>query len=213
MNNADVKRIAQQVHDENSTTDQFAVAQTPFHTHNGADSPVVSPNNLSGYTIFTSIPSNKKGFNGEVIIVGTPGNYTFYLFVSGNWVPLPSFSASRFLTYRAVSSGTTLSTGTKIGGDWVIPFTGTVTAVGATVDTAGTTGTMQVNILKNGTTILSTKITLDSTEKTSRTAATPPVISVPGAATGDIFTFNVDTVQTTPATGLTIFMNFTQTGI
>lgn len=34
-----MRDIAQQVHDENSAIDQFAVSQTPFHTHNGLDSP------------------------------------------------------------------------------------------------------------------------------------------------------------------------------
>ncbi len=42
------REIAQQVHDENSTIDQFAVSQTPFHTHNGADSPQVNFANLTG---------------------------------------------------------------------------------------------------------------------------------------------------------------------
>lgn len=37
---------AQQVHDENATADQFAVSQTPFHTHNGADSQRVNFNDL-----------------------------------------------------------------------------------------------------------------------------------------------------------------------
>lgn len=33
-----MRDIAQEVHDENSTSDQFAVSQAPFHTHNGLDS-------------------------------------------------------------------------------------------------------------------------------------------------------------------------------
>ena len=96
-----------------------------------------------------------------------------------------------------------------------MPFQGYVTSVGATVDTAGTTGTTTVDI--NLTTIapaatssiLLTKITIDSTENSSRTAATPSVLdsSKVNFSTGDIFTFDVDAVSTTPAKGLTIFMN------
>lgn len=38
MNEETIKTIAQKVYDENQTTNQFAVSQTPFHTHNGSDS-------------------------------------------------------------------------------------------------------------------------------------------------------------------------------
>lgn len=39
---------AQQVHDENATSDQFAVANTSFHTHNGADSQQINFSNIVG---------------------------------------------------------------------------------------------------------------------------------------------------------------------
>src|SRR5216684_2033476 len=41
-----IRSIAQDVMNENQTTDQFAVAQTPYHTHNGADSQNVSYANI-----------------------------------------------------------------------------------------------------------------------------------------------------------------------
>ena len=47
-NTQNIRDIAQQVHDENATSDQFAVSQTGFHTHNGADSPQVNFRNLVG---------------------------------------------------------------------------------------------------------------------------------------------------------------------
>lgn len=46
-----IRDIAQQNHDQNSTIDQFAVAQTPFHTHNGSDSPFIPYTNIQGKTI------------------------------------------------------------------------------------------------------------------------------------------------------------------
>lgn len=113
----------------------------------------------------------------------------------------------RFLIYRAVDSATNNAIGTTYGGDLVLPFAGTIVDIGATVDTAGTTGLMTVDVNKNGTTLMSaTKITLDSTEKTSRTAATAPVLTTTALAVGDIITVDVDGIQTTPAKGLTIFI-------
>lgn len=112
--------------------------------------------------------------------------------------------------YRIVKHDTPTATGTSITGDLVMPFSGVIKEVGATVDTAGTTGTTTVDINKNATSILDTKITIDSGEKTSRTAATPFVFTdntLVEVKTGDIITFDIDAINTTPANGLSIFMN------
>lgn len=86
---------------------------------------------------------------------------------------------------------------------WECPITGTIVEIGAYVVTAGTTGTMQVDVNKNGSTIMTTnKITIDSTETSSRTAATAPGLTTTSIAAGDLLTFDIDTVQTTPAKGL-----------
>ena len=59
-----------------------------------------------------------------------------------------------------------------------LPFAFTITEVRASVNIAGTGGALvTVDIHENGTTILSTKITIDATERTSETAATPPTVS------------------------------------
>ncbi len=42
-----MREIAEDVLDENSGQNQFAVSQTPFHTHNNSDSPAVSYPNLT----------------------------------------------------------------------------------------------------------------------------------------------------------------------
>ena len=117
---------------------------------------------------------------------------------------------NRYLVLRLHASATAAATGNGIGGDYVMPISGSITEVGVTVDTAGTTGTLTVDINKNATTILSTKITVDSGEKTSRTAAALPVISSTTFTTGDIFTFDIDAIHTTPSSGLTVFMNIKQ---
>lgn len=72
---------------------------------------------------------------------------------------------------------TALTTGTAKA-TFRMPYAFTVTAVRASLTTAPTTsGTLTVDINENGTSILSTKLTIDITEKTSTTAATAAVIS------------------------------------
>lgn len=124
-------------------------------------------------------------------------------------MPVDQFVAStrnvRYVLYRILDSGTDVTTGTTKGGDFEFPFTGTITAVGGFVDTAGTTGTMVVDINKAGSTIMTTnKLSFDSTEKTTRTAATQPTLTTTAITAGDILTFDIDTIQTTPAKGLTV---------
>lgn len=123
-------------------------------------------------------------------------------------MPVDQFVAStrnvRYVLYRILEKATATTVSTTVGGDLEFPFTGTITEVGAFVDTAGTTNLTTVDINKAGTTILSTKITIDSTKKSSRTAATAPVISVSSITAGDVLTFDLDAIQTTAALGLTI---------
>jgi hypothetical protein len=130
-------------------------------------------------------------------------------------IPVDQFVASarnvRYVYYRIVEATTDTAIATTKGGDFECPFTGTITEVGAYVDTAGTTNLTTVDINKNGTTIISTKITIDSTEKSSRTAATPAVISVSSITAGDLLTFDIDAVQTTAAKGLTVRIGIRQT--
>ena len=71
---------------------------------------------------------------------------------------------------------TALTTGTKV--TFRLPFDFTVTEVRASLTTAGTGANLvTLDFEQNGTSILSTAITIDATETTSTTASTPPVIS------------------------------------
>ena len=119
---------------------------------------------------------------------------------------LDVFSNYQYILYRIVAPTTDTAVANVVGGDYVMPYSGSIYQVGATVDTAGTTNVTTVDFNNNGSSILSTKVTIDSGEKTSRTAATPSYISSPNFKEGDIFTFDVDAVSTTAAKGLTIFM-------
>ena len=89
---------------------------------------------------------------------------------------------------------TALTTGTKL--TFRMPFAYTVTAVRASLTTAGTGANLvTVDINESGTTILSTEITIDATETTSTTAATPPVIDDPDLANDAEMTVDIDQID------------------
>ena len=99
---------------------------------------------------------------------------------------------------------TNLTTGTaKV--TFRMPYAFTLTAVRASLSTAQTSGSiLTVDINENGTTILSTKLTIDNTEKTSTTATTPPVISDSSLADDAEITIDIDQVGTAGAKGLKV---------
>jgi len=87
-----------------------------------------------------------------------------------------------------------------------VPMAFTVDEVRASLTTAGTGAALvTVDINEGGTSILSTKITIDATEKTSETAATAPVISDSSLADDAEITIDIDTIDTdNVATGLKV---------
>ena len=83
----------------------------------------------------------------------------------------------------------------------------TLTAVRASLTTAQASGTIfTVDINEAGTSILSTKLTIDNTEKTSTTAATPPVISDANLADDAEMTIDIDQIGNGTATGLKVYL-------
>jgi hypothetical protein len=99
---------------------------------------------------------------------------------------------------------TALTTGTgKV--TFRMPFAMTLTAVRASLTTAQASGSIfTVDINESGTSILSTKLTIDNTEKTSTTAATPAVISDTALADDAEITIDIDQIGNGTATGLKI---------
>lgn len=77
------------------------------------------------------------------------------------------------------------------------PFAFTLTEVRASVKTAPTGSGITVDINENGVSVLSTKLTIDAGEKTSQTAATPPVISDANIADDAELTIDIDAVGST----------------
>ena len=107
----------------------------------------------------------------------------------------------------ACSNETTdLTTGEKVV--FRMPFAYTVTAVRASLTTAGTGGTLvTVDINEGGTTILSTKITIDASETTSTTASTAPVISDSDLANDAEMSIDIDAIgSTNPGKGLKVYI-------
>lgn len=96
----------------------------------------------------------------------------------------------------AISDETTaITTGTaKV--TFRMPFAMTVTSVRASLSTASTSGNPTFDINEGGTSILSTKLSIDANEKTSTTAATPPVISDSALADDAEITVDIDTAGT-----------------
>ena len=88
-----------------------------------------------------------------------------------------------------------------------------LTAVQASVNTVSSSGNPTFDVKKNGTTIFSTKVSIDSGEQSSTTATTPSVLtSNPVSCTkGDLLTFSID-VAGTGAKQATIYLTAKVTG-
>ncbi len=86
-----------------------------------------------------------------------------------------------------------------------MPFALTLTAVRASLTTASTSGVPTIDINEDGTSILSTKLTIDANEKTSETAATAAVISDTVLADDAEMTIDID-VAGTNAAGAKIYL-------
>ena len=93
-----------------------------------------------------------------------------------------------------------------------MPFAGTLTAVKANVNTAPVGSTLVVDINESGTSVLSTKLSIDASETTSATAAVPAVISDSALADDSIISIDVDQIGSgTAGEGLKVTLYVTRT--
>lgn len=113
-------------------------------------------------------------------------------------------SGSKTFAFACSDESTLLSAGAaKI--TLRMPYAMTVTEVRASLVTAQTSGSIfTVDINESGVSILSTKITIDNTEKTSVTATTPAVISDASLADDAELTVDIDQIGDGTAKGLKI---------
>lgn len=104
---------------------------------------------------------------------------------------------------------TTLTTGVaKV--TFRMPYAFTLSSVRTSLTAASTSGVVTADINETGATILSTKLTIDANEKTSQTAATPPVITDTSLTDDAEITIDIDTAGT-GAAGLKITLIGQQT--
>ena len=122
---------------------------------------------------------------------------------AGAWV-LMNPTPLECIGISVVSESTTLTTGTAKR-TFRMPFALTLTAVRASLSTVSSSGIPTVDINEGGTTILSTKLTIDANELTSTTAATPAVISDSALADDAEITIDID-VAGTGAKGLKVYL-------
>jgi hypothetical protein len=118
---------------------------------------------------------------------------------SGQFIGLPNV-----IQLAASDETTALTTGTaKV--TFRMPHAMTLTAVRASLTTAQTSGAIfTVDINQNGNSILGTKITIDNTEKTSTTAATPATITTSALTDDAEITIDVDQIGDGTGKGLKI---------
>jgi hypothetical protein len=99
----------------------------------------------------------------------------------------------------AVSDETTDLTAGTAKLTFRMPFAMNLTGIRIGVNTAPTGSALTVDVNETGVSLLSTKLTIDAGEKTSETAATPPVISDSALANDAEITVDLDSAGTTIA--------------
>lgn len=148
---------------------------------------------------------------GDIIVRGATNNQRLALGSSGKVLKSDGtdtvwgYSHESFVI--ACSDETTAITATTGKVEFRMPYAFTVTAVRASLTTAQSSGSIfTVDINESGTTILSTRLTIDNTEKTSTTAAAAAVISDTALADDAIITIDVDQIGNGTAKGLKIYI-------
>ena len=110
-----------------------------------------------------------------------------------------------YIGYALSDETTDLEVGTAT--TFRMPYAMTVTGVRASVTTAPTGSNIIVDINDTAVSILSTKLSIDVSEKTSTTATTPPVISDTSLADDAEITVDIDQIGSTIAgTGLKVYL-------
>lgn len=133
---------------------------------------------------------------GALVFAASP---TFSGTVKGISIPF-TFAISDEVT--AITTGTDKLT-------WRTPYACTLDDVRASLTTSSSSGIPTVDINESGTTVLSTKLTIDASETTSTTAATAAVISDSSLADDAEITFDID-VAGTGAAGLKVTLYLTR---
>lgn len=164
----------------------------------------INQDNPNGEGILESLPTYDytpvESANDRLIAVADTGE--FY-----NTDIKPSDIKKEHIQVACSDEITALSAGTgKL--TFRMPFAMTLTDIRASLTTAqaanGGGGIFTVDVNESGVSILSTKLTIDNTEKTSTTAAVPAVISDAALADDAEITVDIDQIGDGTATGLKV---------
>jgi hypothetical protein len=172
--------------------------------------------NLGGIT-FTSGSGSPQGAKTEP--VGSIYSQTNGAAGTVLWLKETGVGNTGWVNYKSSATGTipttiaiacsdliTAITAGTFKGYIRMPYAMTVTSVKASLASAQTAGSIfTVDINEAGATILSTKITVDNTEKTSTTAVTAPVVSDTALANDAEVSIDVDQSGTSPK-GLIVYL-------
>jgi hypothetical protein len=163
-------------------------------------------------TAFVTTADNLKANLASPTFTGTPAAPTASAGTNTTQVATTAFVTTAITDAKpiqciavAASDETTAITTGNAKATFRMPYAFTLTAVRASLTTASSSGLPTIDINENGTTILSTKITIDAGEKTSTTAVTPPVISDTSLADDAEITIDID-VAGTGAAGLKVYL-------
>jgi len=168
---------------------------------------IEGPDHLSGSANYiVKLPHEAPAVN-KILKVGTyaanAGTYADPSLATMIWADAGNTVTESFII-AASDETTDLTTGTGKA-TFRMPYAFTLTGVRASVSTAPAGSVITVDINEAGTSILSTKITIDAGEKTSTTAATAPVISDSALADDAEITIDIDTIgSSTAGTGLKV---------
>lgn len=170
---------------------------TPYHSDGSTWATFSSRFGGGGpFTSLSDVPTSYSGQGGKTVAVNsgetalefvTPTHplQSLIVVLSDETTAIPA-AATNVMTFRMPAA--TLSS-SPLG-------------VRISLNSATTTGTVTVDINVNGSTILSTKLTIDATEKTSVTAAVAAVISTAAITDDDIISVDIDDHGDGTATGL-----------
>jgi len=122
------------------------------------------------------------------------------------WALLSAFGVFKVIPIACSDEVSSLAAGVaKV--TFRMPYAMTLTEVRASLTTAQASGTIfTVDINEAGVSVLSTKLTIDNTEKTSTTAVTPAVISDTSLADDAEITIDIDTIGNGSAKGLKVYL-------
>jgi hypothetical protein len=163
---------------------------------------------LSTGTITISANAN-IGMSGTLSQI-SGANLVSATYLSGDGSSLTNLKPNLFMTIALSDESTAITTGLgKV--TFRAPFAMTLYQIPrASLSTASTGGIPEIDINKNGTTIFSTRLTIDANEKTSVTAATAAVMSTTTFADDDEISMDID-VAGTGAKGLKVTLYYRRT--